>query len=163
MVNRAAGTMDKYELARFLESLASSVRDGNYDVQSLYEGLEISSKELNGFRIHITGHINPIITDKPSINDQVIQLFHERNNRLQGPWIETIVDEAEYQVDRFFEDDTELVEEAWEKFYTAELLYKVAHRLWVSDSGIIDQEYVNDVASDVIADTLPAEAYENEN
>lgn len=157
-----AGTMNRYDAAQFLEELALGIRSGKYDVQSLFEGLEIASQELSGFRVHVAGQVQSLIGLKPSFTEQVKRMFHERNH-TQGAWIETVIGEAEYRIENYFEGNDDLVEEAWEQFYTPELLYRTALRLW-QDGDLWDNDYISDITWGTIGDNLPAEAFtENQN
>jgi hypothetical protein len=155
--NRTAGTMDKYELANYLEVIARGIRNGSHDVQSVFEGLEISSKELDGFCIHIAGHINRVIPPKPTIRDQVVRMFHERHH-TQGPWIENIIDEADYRLESFFEYNDDIIEDAFEMAYNANLLYQVALALYNTDD-LWNSDWIHDIASDAIGTHAPSEIY----
>ena len=152
---RTAGSLDRMEAALFLEALAANMRLGNVDVQSVFEGLEITSQDLDGFQVYVKGQIQ-----RYSIDDTVSKaktIFYEKH-KIQGPWIDALIEEAYYRIENYFDDNDNLVEDAIEKYFTAELVCDVAHSLWLSDY-VLDNDSIYETVSDTIPDILPSEAY----
>jgi hypothetical protein len=155
--SRTVSELDKYQLAEFLENVADSIRNNRYDVQSSFDGVEITSYNLDGFYIHIQGQTKGVIEDTPSFKQIVRRMFHEKNH-VCGPFVDVLIDEAEYQIENYFEWRDDFVEDAFEKCYSPEILYQVAYSMWSSE-GIMYNEYLQDITSDALGDILPSEIY----
>ena len=156
---RMVGSLSRVEAAFFLEDIAQEVRSGKLDVQSIFEGLEITSQNLNGFQVHIKGQIQGYHFN--TITHQVRNMFYEKH-RISGSWINVLIEEAYYRCENYFEDDYErLVENAEEQFFNADLVYYVTYALWQIDD-VFNNDWISESSNDAIVEYLPSEAFENE-
>lgn len=152
-------SLDRYDISIVLETLATKVRGGQYDIQKSFGSVQIITAELDGFQIQISGQIQALIVGRHTLTQQALRLLMERDG-LQGSYIETIVEEAFYAIDNYVDGYSDELVPDVDKFITAELLYGAAIEL--NQDSIFDMDSVGDTVRNYVVEELPREAFLDE-